>query len=195
MRKVFIDFQCLKKTMSMMSAHLPTDIQDVKLEVMAVPADDKLGEEELHLDLKIKRQVPLIGYLILFFGFFALASAGAAFDLQGPRVSASMNGTGDDDTAAAYPDELLGNLIALSASFGTALYLAISQYYAQRLISIYMWSIFFIASFFVLAFMIVAKEPVEFSRHPDYGLFGWMNATPNRLPLELFMAVVINLIR
>ena len=42
--------------------------------------------------------------------------------------------------------------------------------------------------------MIVAKELVEFSCHPDYGLFGWMNATPNRLPLELFIAVVINLI-
>ena len=74
--------------MTIMSTHLPSDIRDVQLKATAVPVDAVTSE--LHLDLVIQRQVPLIGYLILFFGFFALASAGAAFDLQGDEVTASM---------------------------------------------------------------------------------------------------------
>ena len=59
-----------------------------------------------------------------------------------------MNGTGDDDTAAAYPDELLGNLIALSASFGTALYLAISQYLRSK-VDLYIHVVNILHSFFL----------------------------------------------
>ena len=306
-------FPMLEKTISMMSVHLPTDIQDVQLEAKTTTVGDDNnndhGNEKLHLDLKIKRQVPVIGYLILLFGFFALASAGAAYDLQGPNVSASMKtywrltstvilifpkfalsiytdglpklsrkewlllpaagfayaqmttvfvvslaltslanafvfsnmtslviigvktvmglpvlllessgaligiaggiicardtGAHSSDVNVAdgtlevdaYPDELMGNLIALSASFGTAAYLAIARDLRSKIdLYVYMWSIFFLASFFVLGFMIVTGEPVEFSRHPDFGMFGWMNTSSNRLPLEIYMAVVVNLI-
>mmetsp|Transcript_18404 Transcript_18404/g.18635 ORF Transcript_18404/g.18635 Transcript_18404/m.18635 type:complete len:431 (-) Transcript_18404:167-1459(-) len=313
-------FPMLEKTMSIMSAvhdvHLPTDIQAVQLEATtstAVATADTLGEEKLHLDLKITRQVPVVGYAILFFGFFALASAGAAFGLQGPKVSASMktywrmtstvlllspivatkvsrqggflpklsrkewwlvvvaafcyaqmctvfvislamtslanafvfsnmtslviivakismglpvqfleasgavigiaggiivskdttvsgttgnnNDHSNDNTTNPYPEEFLGNLIALSASFGTAMYLAVARDLRAKCdLYVYMWTIFLGASCFVLLYMLVTNEPVEFSRHPDHGMFGWMNPTHDRLPLELFMAVVINLI-
>lgn len=286
-------FPMLERAMTMMSTHLPTDIKDVQLEATAVAS-------ELHLDLVIKRSVPLIGYVILFFGFFALASAGAAFDLQGDAVTASMktywrltstvllilpmvvlslyrdgppklsqkewlllvaaafcyaqmttvfvvslsmtslanafvfsNMTSlviivaktfmglpvllleasgavigiaggvvcSKDTSAhgdggiEHPEALLGNLIALSASFGTAAYLAIAKDLRSKCdLFVFTWSIFFISSFFVLAFMIITNEPVSFSLHPDHGLFGWMDPALNRLPLELFMAVVINVV-
>ena len=286
-------FPMLEKTMSIMSTHLPTDIRDVRLEAKA---DNEGRENVLHLDLKIKRRVPFIGYFLLFFGFFALASAGAAFDLQGPGVSASMKTywrltstlllifpivvanlyreglpklsrgewlmlpvaafcyaqmttvfvvslaltslanafvfsnmtslviiiaktvmglpvlfleamgamigiTGGIVCARANKapsggeGTLLGDCIALSASFGTALYLVIARDLRPKCdLYVFMWTIFFLASFFVLAFMILTDEKVEFSRHRDHGMFGWMNATPDRFLLELFMAVVVNLI-
>jgi len=293
-------FPILKRAMTMMSAHLPTDIKDVQLEATTVPVDKVASE--LHLDLVIKREVPTIGFVILFVGFFALASAGAAFDLQGPGVTASMktywrltstallispmvlfnlhrdglpklskkewlmlpaaafcyaqmttvfvvalsmtslantfvfsnmtslviivskslmglpvlmleasgsmigiaggiicsrdSSSGpSDDGGNEHPQAMLGNLIALSASFGTALYLSIARDLRSKCdLYVFMFGIFFIASFFVLAYMVIANEPVTFDRDPYSGLFGWMDPTPNRLPLELFMAVVINVV-
>ena len=289
-------FPILERAMTIMSTHLPSDIRDVQLKATAVPVDAVTSE--LHLDLVIQRQVPLIGYLILFFGFFALASAGAAFDLQGDEVTASMKtywrltstallmfpiviinvrrdglpnltkmewlllvsasfcyaqmttvfvvslaltslanafvfsnmtslviivakslmgipvlmleasgaiiGTvggiicskdqaEDESGDSLYPNEMLGNLIALSASFGTAAYLAIARDLRSKCdLFVFMFTIFFLSSFFVLAFMMLSGELVEFSRHPKHGMFGWMNLEANRLPLELFFAVVVN---
>lgn len=289
-------FPILERAMTIMSTHLPSDIRDVQLKATAVPVDAVTSE--LYLDLVIQRQVPLIGYLILFFGFFALASAGAAFDLQGDEVTASMktywrltstallmfpivvtnvrrdglpnltktewlllvsasfcyaqmttvfvvslaltslanafvfsNMTSlviivakslmgvpvlmleasgaiigivggiicskdqaeDEGGDSLYPNEMLGNLIALSASFGTAAYLAIARDLRSKCdLFVFMFTIFFLSSFFVLAFMMLSGEPVEFSRHPNLGMFGWMNLEANRLPLELFFAVVVN---
>ena len=33
---------------------------------------------------------------------------------------------------------------------------------------------------------------ITFDRHPVHGLFGWINWESDRLPLELYMAVVCN---
>ena len=124
-----------------------------------------------------------------------LEASGALVGIAGGIICSKDNSAGTNDGEVAYPYAMSGNLIALSASFGTAAYLAIARDLRSKYdLFVYMWTIFFLSSFFVLAFMIATNEPVEFSRHPDYGLFGWMNPTRDRLPVELFMAVVVNVI-
>lgn len=75
-------------------APLPTDVTHVELQVSTViiPSKDRGTEElrEIHLDLVVDRKVPLVGYVILVSGLFALSSIGAALDLQRGEVTSEM---------------------------------------------------------------------------------------------------------
>ena len=75
-------------------APLPTDVTHVELQVstMIVPST-RGGTEasrEVHLDLVVDRKVPMVGYVILVSGLFALSSIGAALDLQHGQVTPEM---------------------------------------------------------------------------------------------------------
>mmetsp|Transcript_35911 Transcript_35911/g.54588 ORF Transcript_35911/g.54588 Transcript_35911/m.54588 type:complete len:659 (-) Transcript_35911:84-2060(-) len=292
-------FQMLEKALSIIPTRLPTDIKEVRIEATTIPVDKVTSE--INLDMVIKRQVPLIGYVILFLGFFALSSVGAALELQGESVTPSMKtywrliatalailpqtiqslrrdglpklsweqwilfplaamaygymttafvvalsmtslantvvlanltslviiiakgvmglpvlfleGSGAligitgavicsrDTTASTHASidanddsrALAGNIIALSASFAKAAYLTTAKSLRPRCdLFVFMFGIFFISSLFVLAFILITEEPVEFSRHPNYGLFGWTNTAFDRLPLELYIVYVCN---
>ena len=73
---------------------LPTDVTHVELQVSTfiIPSKDRGTEalREIHLDLVVDRKVPLIGYVILVSGLFALSSIGAALDLQRGEVTSEM---------------------------------------------------------------------------------------------------------
>ncbi len=73
-------------------APLPTDVAHVELQVSTIIVPNAHGESsrEVHLDLVVDRKVPLIGYVILVSGLFALASIGAALDLQHGDVTPEM---------------------------------------------------------------------------------------------------------
>lgn len=76
-------------------APLSTDVQHIELRVStAITTDGSTllhkPAEELHLDLVVDRKVPLIGYIILVSGLFALSSIGVAFDLQEGGVTPEM---------------------------------------------------------------------------------------------------------
>jgi drug/metabolite transporter (DMT)-like permease len=75
-------------------APLPTDVTHVELQVstIIIPStrDGAEASREVHLDLVVDRQVPLVGYVILVSGLFALSSIGAALDLQRGTVTPEM---------------------------------------------------------------------------------------------------------
>mmetsp|Transcript_17505 Transcript_17505/g.27448 ORF Transcript_17505/g.27448 Transcript_17505/m.27448 type:complete len:652 (+) Transcript_17505:40-1995(+) len=73
-------------------AQLPTDVTRVELQVSTIIVPSTHGEasREVHLDLVVDRKVPLVGYIILVSGLFALSSIGAALDLQHGRVTPEM---------------------------------------------------------------------------------------------------------
>lgn len=73
-------------------APLPTDVTRVELQVSTIIVPSARGEasREVHLDLVVDRKVPLIGYVILVSGLFALSSIGAALDLQHGQVTPEM---------------------------------------------------------------------------------------------------------
>ena len=71
---------------------LPTDVQHVDLRVSICPSQMKGGDfqGEVHLDVVVDRQVPIIGYVILVCGLLALSSIGAALELQQGVVTPKM---------------------------------------------------------------------------------------------------------
>ncbi|CAJ1969368.1 unnamed protein product [Cylindrotheca closterium] len=309
---------------------LPTDVQDVELVATHTiaehtpSAEEKVdGEEEeeeeeeehiAHLDLIVERKVPLIGYVILVVGLFALASVGAALDLQEGSVTATMKSywrlqstaicifpiavlsmaqTPKDKLeeqwssltrrdlyfdlpicAASYSlltaafvialektnlanafvlsnlaslviicgklalgikvlllegtgafiglsgavvcalappavvveatdrmlstltsnEEQIGDGIAFLCSLGTAMYLIKAKKLRYKMdLFVFMFLIFALASVFLLCYMIMTGEEIRISADPNVGLFGWTDLVPDRLPLELYMAIVCNI--
>jgi len=283
-------------------APLPTDVEHIELRVSTIPDCDHKPEQEVHLDVIVDRKVPLIGYFILVSGLVALASVGAALDLQGEGVSSLMKsfwrfgstavvflvlavktfnrhefsrfstielfvwmpfaaanyaflctafvialemtslvnafilsnmasliiigskfamgspvlffeGLGaligfigalicasaspitEDDNEVANSEHLqmMGNILAFLASVSTALYLTVAKKLRPKVdLFLFMFLLFSISSVFTLIFMTYSGEEFEFSFDPTIGLFGWINSKWDRLPLELFMAIICN---
>lgn len=308
---------------------LPTDVQDVELVAHTIAehisltkphkaekVDDDGDEDQIaQLDLIVERKVPLVGYVILIFGLFALASVGAALDLQEGTVSPTMKSywrlqstsiclfplavvsmaqtpkekleeqwssltrrelflllplcaasyavltgafvialemtslanafilsnlasiviifsnfvigikilplegtgafiglsgalvcalaphavaveaTGRMLSTLAAGQEQIGDAIAFLASLGTALYLTLAKKLRYKMdLFVFMFLLFTLASVFMLCFMIVTGEEVQLSTDPNVGIIGWMNIVPDRLPLELYMAIVCNIV-
>ncbi|KAL7543009.1 hypothetical protein ACHAXR_012308, partial [Thalassiosira sp. AJA248-18] len=289
---------------------LPTDVQHVNLRVSIVPAFMGKGkgneEEEVHLDLVVDRQVPVIGYVILVSGLIALSSIGAALDLQQGGVTpemkilwrlsstsllflwlaakklnreefarftwkqlcvempfaaanyAAMNagfavslemtsmvnafilsnmasllmigskfclgipvlffeglgaligfagalicaaaGGGDDNMNEDHrllqnaSLEMTGNVLAFSASITTAVYLTVAKRLRPQVdLVLFMFLIFTFATIFLLVYIIFySGQEYEFSSDPRIGVFGWINRQADRLPLELYVAIVCN---
>ncbi|CAJ1969370.1 unnamed protein product [Cylindrotheca closterium] len=310
---------------------LPTDVQDVELVAHAVienvpfaeahtmdkddyGKDEEEEEQIAHLDLIVERKVPLIGYVILVVGLFALASVGAALDLQEGNITPTMKtywrlqstaicifpiavlsmaqtpkekleeqwssltkkdlyfdlplcaasyawlsagfvvalemtslanafvlsnlaslviifgklflgikimfleGIGASvgltgalvcalaPTAVAVEatgrmlgttagQENLGNGIAFLCSLGLAAYLILAKKLRYKMdLFLFMFMVFSLSSAFLLCYMIMTGEEVQISIDPDVGIFGWMSLAPDRLPLELYMAIVCNIV-
>ena len=293
----------LERAMSLLPpTTLPTDVQNVHLEATE-HTPTKADPTEVHLDIVVERQVPVIGYVILFSGLFALASVGAALDLQQggvtpimktlwrqiatslallPLVVQSLRDVGMPQlsvsevallmiSAAAYAYMtlafvvsldmttmanafvlsnmtslviiaaraalglpvaasegagaitgfigaaicaqdaaktvsasvsaetsgnlgFLGNLVAFSASFGTAGYLLIAKKLRPKMdLFVFMFTVMSLGSvFLVILLLSLETEEISFDLHPAHGILGWVNLQADRLPLELYMAVVCN---
>jgi hypothetical protein len=54
--------------------------------------------------------------------------------------------------------------------------------------------IFIYASLAVLVYITWIGQPYEVSFDPTIGLFGWVHLQMDRLPLELWMAIICNLL-
>ena len=88
---------------------------------------------------------------------------------------------------------ILGNILAFFASVSTAVYLSIAKSLRPRVdLFVFMLFIFCYAAAAVLAYISFTGKPYEVSMDPTIGLFGWLNSQFDRLPLELWMAIVCN---
>jgi len=88
----------------------------------------------------------------------------------------------------------IGDLLALSASFGMAAYLSIAKDLRSKCnLFVFTFALFVCCQFFILSFMIVKGEPVEFSTDKNIGIFGWVNSDMDRLPVELYIVLVCSL--
>jgi len=89
---------------------------------------------------------------------------------------------------------LIGDGLALLAAIGGVGYLTFAKAIRHTMsVTLFMFLVMFSGSFLVLAFMLITNVGVTFSDDVDYGLFGWTNWRPDRLPIELWIVIVCNL--
>ena len=122
--------------------------------------------------------------------------SGAAVCARGAAALDSNNNNITDDSVIMVGDNskvMLGNVIALSASFGTAGYLLVAKDLRSKMnLFVFIFCVMLLGSCFLLCFIIFTGEEFTWGMHPVHGLWGWLNPTPDRLPLELYMALVCN---
>eukprot|EP00339_Tiarina_fusa_P015204 CAMPEP_0117080070 /NCGR_PEP_ID=MMETSP0472-20121206/56501_1 /TAXON_ID=693140 ORGANISM="Tiarina fusus, Strain LIS" /NCGR_SAMPLE_ID=MMETSP0472 /ASSEMBLY_ACC=CAM_ASM_000603 /LENGTH=213 /DNA_ID=CAMNT_0004807573 /DNA_START=187 /DNA_END=825 /DNA_ORIENTATION=- len=100
-------------------------------------------------------------------------------------MASSMDLSTHDNHLAIY-----GNLVALSASFGTAGYLLIAKRLRPKMdLFLFMFLIMGVGAFYLLIFCLLNGQTITFDRHAVHGLWGWLNFQADRLPLELYMAI------
>ncbi|CAB9501447.1 EamA-like transporter family [Seminavis robusta] len=106
------------------------------------------------------------------------ASTGNAFSTTGPVVWAGW-----------------GDLLALLSAVGGVAYLVFAKSLRQHVSSVFlfMFMIMFAGSFCVLAFLWLSGVYFTVDRDVHHGLWGFMNWQYDRLPLEVWMVVVCNL--
>jgi len=118
---------------------------------------------------------------------------GALIGFVGALSAAGSDGesTMVEDTSSS---EYFGDILAFSASIGVAIYLTIAKRLRQRIdLVLFMSLVFSLSSVFLLLYITVCSgQQYEFSFDPSIGLFGWMGMRGDRLPLELYVAIICN---
>lgn len=124
-----------------------------------------------------------------------LEGTGAAIGMAGALICAYA---GNDSSESEDHDSnlaMVGNVLAFLASVATALYLTVAKSLRPRVdLMVFMLFIFTYASMTVLVYMMWSGQSFEISTDPNIGLFGWLRLQPDRLPLELWMAIICNLL-
>lgn len=123
-----------------------------------------------------------------------LEGTGAAIGMAGALFCAyAGNDSKETDDVGSSNFAMVGNVLCFLASVATAIYLSIAKTLRPRVdLFVFMLFIFTYASISVLVYMIWIGQPYECSFDRVIGLFGWMDFQFDRLPLELWMAIVCN---
>ena len=113
--------------------------------------------------------------------------------------AAAGNGDNDNDMnedhrALLIDREMTGNILAFLASVSAAFYLTVAKRLRPNVdLVLFMFLIFTVSSLFLLVYiMAFSGQEYEFSFDPVIGLFGWINRQSDRLPLEIYIAVICN---
>lgn len=270
--------------------HLPTDVHDITFQVKhLIHNTTSLGPG---VQVLVKKQTPVIGYLIIFCALLAMSSLGSAYEMEGTLVAPVMKLFWRTSlacalfTPVAYPhlrdmtwtphlvlslvqtglaqsqsnigfllamvytsvgdaylfcnthslllvlqrlilgqtirlmegsgailgfigallcsldtgsglerlgsNPMLGNVIGLAAAMSGVVYLSKMQELRNQVpVAVFMWSNVLVVSIVSLGY-IVLFEAFELSRDPNVGLFGWMDVSWSRLPVELFLVLGVN---
>ena len=122
---------------------------------------------------------------------------GAAVGFSGAALCAQDDASNyestERDSVIMADSSMSGNLIAFSASFGTACYLIVAKDLRPKMdLFVFIFCVMLLSSCFMLVSIIVAGEEFSLGMDPIHGIWGWLNRMPDRLPLELYMALVCN---
>lgn len=143
-----------------------------------------------------------VGSQVLFF-----EGLGALIGFAGALICAAAGG--DDDNVNEDHRELqiesenemgtsngvmMGNMLAFSCSVTIAVYLTVAKRLRPQVdLVLFMFLIFTLASVILLVYiMVYSGQEYEFSFDPVIGVFGWLNLQADRLPLEIYVAVICN---
>lgn len=103
------------------------------------------------------------------------------------RVTFIQQGNGND---AAF-----GDLLAMvSAVFGVGYLTFAKAVRPATSVVTFMFLVMSAGSCLVLLYMTITNEHITVDRHPYHGLFGWMSLRYDRLPLEMWIVLVCNVV-
>lgn len=147
----------------------------------------------------------IVTKLILGMPVLLLEGVGAIIGLSGSLVCTLTPVASETDDNDQQPGRFLvekvgrahlGDAICFAASFATAGYLVIAGKLRKKLdLFVYMFLLFSLSSILITFYAaFFSDERVTFSRHPVHGVFGWTNLQPDRLPLELYTAIICNIV-
>ena len=139
----------------------------------------------------------LIGRALVGEHITLLEGSGASTAFLGAVLcSRDQSGDGDDDSGESGSFAgLYGDFLALIAGIGGAWYLLFAKA-ARSHVSLYtfMFLVMAVGSTFTLLFqMFILEEHVTFDRNIRHGVWGWMNTEADRMPLEVSMVLICNL--
>jgi len=119
---------------------------------------------------------------------------GSLIGFVGALVCAAGSGDSEDTNEDTSSREYFGDILAFSASIGVAIYLTIAKRLRTKIdLVLFMFLVFSLSSVFLLIYITVCSgQQYEFSFDPSIGLFGWLNLRGDRLPLELYVAIICN---
>ena len=128
-----------------------------------------------------------------------LEGYGALIGFTGAVICASDTPTtltnDEEVTATSTNSMVLGNIISFSSSISAAIYfITAKEFRASMDLFVFMFLIMMFGCFFLFFYMILTGEVLTYDMHPDHGIFGWLNLSADRLPLEVYIALVCNLI-
>lgn len=119
---------------------------------------------------------------------------GAAIGFLGGVVCADDDPSSDEALGEHY-HPIKGGIIAFLASCGLSVYLSLAKDLRPHMdLFLFMTCVMTMASFYLLLFMFLRGEEMSLSNHHEHGLWGWTNLSRDRLPIEIHLAVVCNLI-
>ena len=118
-----------------------------------------------------------------------IAFSGAILCSFEEEASSSASNSSSDSN-----EGLVGDVLALAASIMGVGYLTFAKAVrSQMQITVFLFSVMFLGSFLLLGYMMLDSSiELEFSADPDHGVIGWINMEEFRLPILIYLAIVVN---
>jgi drug/metabolite transporter (DMT)-like permease len=91
---------------------------------------------------------------------------------------------------------IFGDLLAMASAVGGVAYLTFANTVRSEMsVTVFIFSVMFFGSSMILAYLVMTDgENLEFSMNPYIGVFGWLDMTNGRLPILVYLAVVVNML-
>ena len=139
--------------------------------------------------------VIITGRAVLGLPILPLEGIGAVTGFIGAAICAQAQGATLEGGRRLVELDLAfwGNMIAFSASFGTAGYLMVAKSLRPKMdLFVFMSIVMGFGAILLVPYIYFTGEDITFDMDPVHGVFGWLNLQADRLPLELYMALVCN---
>lgn len=110
-------------------------------------------------------------------------------------IMCSVDSEGSSQEKHASTLAVFGDFLALGAAVTGVIYLTCAKTVRSEMsVILFMFCVMFFGSFMVLFYIALANgRELEFSMNPYIGVFGWLDMTKARLPVLIYLAIVVNI--
>ncbi|KAL7578544.1 hypothetical protein ACA910_011603 [Epithemia clementina (nom. ined.)] len=128
------------------------------------------------------------------FGGAILCSKDSSEAVPEQHDNNASSSSSPQSTYSAASLTYLGDFYALVSAIGGVGYLVFAKSVRLHLnLYVFMFLNMFLSSLYSLAILYTTGAPISLGLDRDHGIFGWLNVSYDRLPLELVMVLVCNL--